>query len=69
MAAADLMAAGAARCVEARDALAATLLTWLTDDALRNQAAERAFGYIQDHLGAASRTAAVLSELLRSTSA
>ena len=68
-AAAELMAAGAARSVDGRDILAEVLLTWLTDDGLREHAAECAFGYIQGHLGAASRTAAVLSELLRSPSA
>ena len=68
-AAADLMAAGAARSVEGRDVLAEAVLSWLTDDDLRDHAAECAFGYIHCHLGAASRTAAVLSELLRSTSA
>ncbi len=68
-AAADLIVAGAARSVEGRDTLGEALLTWLTDDGLRDRAAECAFGYIQDHLGAASRTAAVLHELLRSPSA
>jgi len=68
-AAADLLASGAARSVEGRDLLAEALLTWLTDDGQRDHAAARAFGYIQAHLGAASRTAAVLSELLRPTSA
>jgi len=66
---ADLMAAGAAISVEGQNALAEALLTWLTEGDRREQAADRAFGYIQAHLGAANRTAAVLSELLRSTSA
>jgi 3-deoxy-D-manno-octulosonic-acid transferase len=65
---ADLTAVGAARSVEGQDALAEAMLTWLTEDGPREQAAERAFGYIQGHLGAASRTATVLSEFLRSTS-
>ena len=66
-AAADLLAAGAAQSVEGRDLLAEALLTWLTDDGQRDHAAVRAFAYIQSHLGAASRTAAVLSDLLRPT--
>ena len=65
-AAAELMAAGAARSVGSRDTLAAALLTWLTDDGLRDHAADCAFGYIHAHLGAAARTAAVLLEILRS---
>jgi 3-deoxy-D-manno-octulosonic-acid transferase len=64
---ADLTAVGAARSVEGQDALAEAMLTWLTQDGLREQAAERAFAYIEGHLGAASRTATVLSDLLRST--
>ena len=67
-AAADLMAADAARSVRDSDALAKALLMWLTDDGMHDHAAERAFGYIQAHLGAAGRTAAVLLELLRSPS-
>ena len=68
-AAADLMAADAARSVVSRDTLVEALLTWLTDAGPREHAAECAFGYIQGHLGAASRTAAVLSELLQPPSA
>lgn len=68
-AAADLIACGAARSVEGRKVLAEVLLEWLTDDVQRDHAAEQAFGYIQAHLGAASRTAAVLLNLLRSPSA
>ncbi len=68
-AAADLMAVDAARSVVGRDALVEGLLTWLTEDGPRQQAAESAFGYIHAHLGAASRTAAVLFELLPSPSA
>jgi 3-deoxy-D-manno-octulosonic-acid transferase len=68
-AAADLIAAGGARSIEGRNVMAEALLTWLTDDAKRDHAAQEAFGYIQAHLGAASRTAAALLKVLPSPSA
>ena len=66
-AATGLLEAGAARCVEGRGTLAEALLVWLTDDGAHDYAARRAFGYVQRHMGAAGRTADVLSELLRSS--
>ena len=66
-AAADLMVVDAARSVVGRDALAEALVAWLTDDGAHDYAARRAFGYVQRHMGAAGRTADVLSELLRSS--
>ncbi len=68
-AATDLLEADAARSVQGRDTLAEALLTWLTDDGAHDYAARRAFGYVQRHMGAAGRTADVLSELLRSSPA
>jgi len=63
-AAGELLAKGGAR--EVRDAatLAEALQTWLGDGAARDYAADRAFGYIDAHLGAAARTAELLDELL-----
>ncbi len=45
--------------------LAATLGGWLADRAALDYAAGRAFGYIDAHLGAAERTAAILDDMLR----
>jgi len=63
-AAGDLMACGGAR--EARDAeaLALILAEWLSAHEARDYAAQRAFGYIDGHLGAARRTAALLDDLM-----
>lgn len=63
-AASDLLAAGGAR--EATDArgLGDELAALLADEAARDYAAGRAFGYIDAHLGAARRTAALLDALM-----
>lgn len=46
------------------DELARILLRWFTEPGARDYAAGRAFGYIDAHLGAADRTAALVQELL-----
>ena len=46
------------------DALASVLADWLTDPPARDYAGRCAFGYIERHLGAADRIAALLQELL-----
>lgn len=63
-AAGDLLVAEGA--LEAADAgtLGEILGTWLADTAAHDYAARRAFGYIDAHLGAADRTAALLDALL-----
>jgi len=63
-AAGDLVACGGAR--ETTDAgdLAEVFSTWLTSDEAHDYAARRAFGYIDGHLGAARRTAALLDQLM-----
>jgi 3-deoxy-D-manno-octulosonic-acid transferase len=63
-AAGELLAAGGASEVEAPDALAEALTRWLSDAEERRHAGERNFGYIQRHLGAAERSAALLDHLL-----
>jgi len=64
-AAGDLLDAGGGAEAAGIDALARTLLRWFTDPAARDYAAGRALGYIDAHLGAAARTAALLDEILR----
>lgn len=63
-AASDLLDAGGGAEVDGVDGLARVLLRWLTDPGARGYAAARAFGYIDAHLGAAARTAALLDEML-----
>ncbi len=66
-AAGDLLSAGGAAEVDGAESLARKLLPWLTDPGARSYAAARAIGYIDRHLGAAARTAALLDELLLRT--
>ncbi len=63
-AAGQLLAEGGAREVEGSVGLAEVLALWTSDEAERRYAGERAFGYIQRHLGAAERSAALLDDLL-----
>lgn len=63
-AAADLLARKAASEAESADGLARVLGRWLTDEAARGEAGARASGYIQEHRGAAARTADLLLEIL-----
>lgn len=63
-AAAELLAAGAAREVHASRDMAHALRIWLGDTAARDYAASGALGYIHAHLGAAERTAELLDSLL-----
>jgi 3-deoxy-D-manno-octulosonic-acid transferase len=63
-AAADLLAGGGARQVDDAEGLAEALVAWLGDDRARDYVGRRAFGYIDAHLGAAGRTAALLDDLL-----
>jgi len=63
-AAGELLENGGAKEVRDTATLAEALGTWLDDDAARDYAGGRAFGYIDAHLGAAARTAALLDELL-----
>lgn len=63
-AAGDLLVAEGAREAAGADDLADILGTWLADGGSHDYAAQRAFGYIDAHLGAADRTAALLDPLL-----
>ncbi len=63
-AAGDLLSGGGAREAGDARALADVLGGWLVDRERLDYAAGRAFGYIGAHLGAAARTAELLSELL-----
>jgi 3-deoxy-D-manno-octulosonic-acid transferase len=63
-AAADLIECEGAREAADAGALADTLSGWLERDEVRDYAAGQAFGYIQRHLGAADRSAALLVGLL-----
>jgi 3-deoxy-D-manno-octulosonic-acid transferase len=62
-AAGELLAAGGARKVRGPGDLAEALASWLAGGVARDYAARQAFGYIDDHLGAAARTAALLDGL------
>jgi 3-deoxy-D-manno-octulosonic-acid transferase len=62
-AARDLLASGGASVVEDAEQLARVLQSWLLDGEARDYAGECAFGYIERHLGAADRTAALLADL------
>lgn len=64
-AAAGLLAAGAARVGKDSCSLANVLVGWLSDPNLKQDAAERSISYIDLHLGAADRTAALLDPLIR----
>ena len=63
-AAGDLLEAEGGAEADGVDSLARILVSWLTEPAARDYAATRAFGYIDGHLGAAAKTAALLDELL-----
>lgn len=63
-AAADLLRDGAAREVTGPESLAEALVDWIEGRAERDYAGKRALGYIQRHLGAADRSAALLAALL-----
>lgn len=63
-AAGDLLREGGAAEVDGAESLARSLQRWLTDPGARGYAASRAFGYIDRHLGAAARTAALLDDRL-----
>jgi 3-deoxy-D-manno-octulosonic-acid transferase len=62
--AAQLIEAGAATSVESAEGLAEALIVWCDDAQANHDAATRAQGYIQSHLGAAKRTADALADLL-----
>lgn len=63
-AAGELLAEEGARCVDGVDAIHETLSLWMGDASVRRATGEHAFGYIQRHLGAAERTAALVDDLL-----
>lgn len=63
-AAGELVECGAARVTDDATALAEALAEWLGDPTARDYAAQRAFGYIDAHLGAAARTAVLLDDLM-----
>lgn len=63
-AAGRLLAGGGAGEVEGPEALARTLERWLADEGERRHAGDRNFAYIQQHLGAAERSATLLDDLL-----
>ncbi len=63
-AASDLLDARAAVEVTDAETLATVVEEWLGDEAALHYAADRAYDYIHAHLGAADRTAAILTELL-----
>ncbi|MGD8320176.1 MAG: glycosyltransferase N-terminal domain-containing protein, partial [Gemmatimonadota bacterium] len=59
-AAGELLAEEGAQVADDADSLGRILTRWLSDGATHNYAARRAFGYIERHLGAAERSAALL---------
>ena len=63
-AAGELLAAGGAKRVDGVGGLTTAISLWLSDEEERRRTGERTFGYIQRHLGAAERTAALLDDLL-----
>lgn len=63
-AAGDLIEVGAAREVGDAAAVFEAVAGWLGDEGARDYAARSALGYIDAHLGAADRTAALLDQLL-----
>ena len=64
-AAVALLAAGAARVGKDSCSLADVLVDWLSDPKLKQDTAGRSIGYIDLHLGAADRTAALLDSLIQ----
>lgn len=65
-AAGALIESGGAKIAPDAGVLAEVLGAWLQDDAVRNRAGRCAFGYIENHRGAAGRTAELLDQLMRS---
>ena len=63
-AAIDLLKEGAAKVVTDAEGLADSLLSWLEDTKEHSYAANRAFGYIHAHKGAAERTVDALTHLV-----
>jgi 3-deoxy-D-manno-octulosonic-acid transferase len=63
-AAGDLIRRGGAVEVAGTDELARTLVDWFEAPERRRASGERAAGYIREHLGAARRSARILTELL-----
>jgi len=64
-AAADLLARGGGASVRTAAEAAAALARWLADPSARSYAAGQARGYIEEHMGAADRTARHLASLLQ----
>ena len=64
-AAGDLLIAGGANIAADANDLAIALSEWLTDAVARQTAGSRGFGYIDDHRGAAARSAELLEALMR----
>ena len=65
-AAVGLLARGTARVSEDSSSLAHVLVDWLSDPKLKQEAAKGSSGYIESHLGAADKIAALLDPLIRS---
>jgi len=63
-AAGRLLEQGGAREVDGSEDLAEVIALWLSEESERRYAGERSFGYIQRHLGAAERSAALLDDIL-----
>ncbi len=63
-AAADLARAGGAKIASDAEAMGRLLTGWLADEAGRRAAGSRAFDYIDEHRGAAARTAELLETLV-----
>ncbi len=61
----DLIAAGGARTVQDAPTLASVLAEWFKDEEKRGRGGREAFGYIDQHRGAADRTASRLDPLIR----
>ena len=64
-AAGHLLTAGGAKIAADPEEMERSLSGWLADASAREAAGGRAFGYIQDHRGAAARTAKLLEALIR----
>jgi 3-deoxy-D-manno-octulosonic-acid transferase len=60
----SLLERSGAREVSSANELTRVLAEWLTDEVNLAGAAEAAFGYIEEHAGAARRTVSALTEIL-----
>lgn len=60
-----LLVAGGAKIASDPEEMERSLSGWLTDATAREAAGSRAFGYIENHRGAAARTAKLLEALIR----